>query len=278
MTSRIINIKLEYKVEKIYNQIIGFLKNYFRKNDISGAVIGISGGKDSTVVAKLLVDSIGKENVLGVLMPNREQKDISDSLEVCKCLDIDYTIIDISYSYSHILDSIQSNWDSDIPNIYGGYSKNGRSLKVSDKALTNIPPRIRMTTLYAIAQSLGYLVAGTGNKSERFIGWFTKWGDGACDINPIAHLTCTEVIKLGDYLGLPYKLVHKAPADGLTEKSDEENFGFTYQELDNLIEKIEQLNLTGRLSSPFTGIEEKILEIHDRSVHKSAPITLCKNE
>lgn len=263
---------------EIYNQIIESLKDYFKKNNIPGAVIGISGGKDSTIVAKLLVDAIGKENVLGILMPNGEQKDIDDSLEVCKCLDIDYTIIDISHSYRSILGSIESNLDSKVPNIHWMCSKNGRSLKVSDKALTNIPPRIRMTMLYAIAQSLGYLVVGTGNKSERFIGWCTKWGDMACDINPIAHLTCTEVVKLGDYLGLPYKLVHKAPADGLTEKSDEENFGFTYQELDNLIEKIEQLNLTGRLSSPFTDIEEKILEIHDRSFHKFAPITLCKNE
>lgn len=270
---------MEYKMIEIYNQIVEVLKDYFKKNNIPGAVIGISGGKDSTIVAKLLVDAIGKENVLGVLMPNGGQKDISDSLEVCKYLDIRHILINISRPFTSLLSSIErttleKSIDVGIPNLVS----DGSSIIISDKALTNIAPRIRMTILYAIAQSLGYLVVGTGNKSERFIGWGTKWGDMACDINPIAHLTCTEVVKLGDYLGLPYKLVHKAPADGLTEKSDEENFGFTYQELDNLIEKIEQLNLTGRLSSPFTDIEEKVLEIHDCSFHKFAPITLCKNE
>lgn len=258
-----------------YNQIIQFLRTYFEKTNGKGAVIGISGGKDSTIVAKLLVDAVGKENVLGVLMPNGEQKDIEDSKRVCELLDIDYTIVNISDAYESMIDGIQSVYDSNLPNVYGGYTKNGRSLSISDKALTNIPPRIRMTILYAIAQSLGYRVAGTGNKSEAFIGWFTKWGDGGCDIDPIAHLTCTEVIELGDYLGLPYDLVHKTPADGLTSKSDEENLGFTYAEIDRLIYKHDFLISTGYVIEPFTDREKEILKMHDRAYHKTSVIKLA---
>lgn len=257
-----------------YNQIIQFLRTYFEKTNGNGAVIGISGGKDSTIVAKLLVDAVGKENVLGVLMPNGEQKDIEDSKRVCELLDIDYTIVNISDAYESMIDGIQSVYDSNIPNIHGGYTKNGRNLSISDKALTNIPPRIRMTILYAIAQSLGYRVAGTGNKSEIFIGWFTKWGDGGCDIDPIAHLTCTEVIELGDYLGLPYDLVHKTPADGLTGKSDEENLGFTYAEIDHFINKYEAIISTGHIEEPFTMRDIEIEEMHDRAYHKTSVIKL----
>lgn len=257
-------------MEYIYNNIIDRLKEFQKRNHVNGYVIGVSGGKDSTVVAKLLVDAIGKENVLGVLMPNGEQKDIEDSKKVCKLLDIDYTIVNISDSYKCVINGIQSTYDSDLPNIHGGYTKNGKSLLISDKALTNIPPRIRTTVLYAIAQSLGYLVAGTGNKSERFVGWFTKWGDGAYDINPIAHLTCSQVIELGDYLGLPYDLVHKTPADGLTGKSDEDNLGFTYKELDSFIDKFEKAN--GYIY-PENKTESNILKMYFNSRHKFKPIT-----
>ena len=262
-------------MEKKYKEIVSFLKEYQERTCVKGYVLGCSGGKDSTVVAKLLVDAIGKENVLGVLMPNGEQKDIEDSKRVCELLDIDYTIVNISNAYESMIDGIQSVYDSNLPNIHGGYTKNGRSLLISDKALTNIPPRIRVTILYAIAQSLGYLVCGTGNKSEAFVGWFTKWGDGACDIDPIAHLTCTEVIELGDYLGLPYDLVHKTPADGLTGKSDEENLGFTYTEIDRLIYKQEFLVNTGYIIEPFTDREKEILKMHDRAYHKTSVIKLA---
>lgn len=257
-------------MENIYSNIIDRLKEFQERNHVNGYVLGISGGKDSTVVAKLLVDAIGKENVLGVLMPNGKQKDIEDSKRVCELLDIDYTIVNISDAYKCVIDEIQSIYDSDLPNIHGGYTKNGKSLLISDKALTNIPPRIRMTVLYAIAQSIGYLVAGTGNKSERFVGWFTKWGDGVCDINPIAHLTCSQVIELGDYLGLPYDLVHKTPADGLTGKSDEDNLGFTYKELDTLIKKFEE---SDEYLFPTNKIESNILDMFYGSRHKFRPVT-----
>ena len=249
-------------MNKIYNNIINRLKEFQERNHVNGYVLGISGGKDSTVVAKLLVDAIGKENVLGVLMPNGEQKDIDDSYKVCKYLNINYTVININDAFDGIVQQVNLSKIHTINN-------NEENIFLTEKSLTNVAPRIRMTTLYAIAQSLGYLVAGTGNKSERFVGWFTKWGDYACDINPIAHLTCAEVIALGDYLELPYDLVHKTPADGLTGKSDEENLGFTYKELDSLIKKSESPDYY----IPTNQKEKDILSMHYNCFHKFNVIT-----
>lgn len=250
-------------MNKIYNNIINRLKEFQERNHVNGYVLGISGGKDSTVVAKLLVDAIGKENVLGVLMPNGEQKDIDDSYKVCEYLNINYTIININDAFDGIVQQVNLSKIHTVNN-------NEENIFLTEKSLTNVAPRIRMTTLYAIAQSLGYLVAGTGNKSERFVGWLTKWGDGACDINPIAHLTCTEVIELGDYLGLPYDLVHKTPADGLTGKSDEDNLGFTYKELDSLIKKFESPDYY----IPVNQKERNMLSMHYNCFHKFNVITL----
>lgn len=262
-------------MEEKYNQIISFLKKYLEQSKAFGYVIGISGGKDSTVVAKLLVDAVGKKKVLGILMPNGEQEDISDSFKVCELLDIDYQIVNIKDSYNKILYQIMAdnhpNFPGDI-NYKATTEKTLSTYYVTKKAESNIAPRLRMTTLYAIAQSLGYLVCGTGNKSERFIGWFTKWGDYACDINPIAHLTCTEVIELGDYLNLPYDLVHKVPADGLTGKSDEENIGLSYEIIDHMItEGWYPFELPVETAKKFN-------KLHKSSLHKFSPITLCENE
>lgn len=237
-----------------YEKIVSLLKKYQERTHANGYVLGISGGKDSTVVAKLLVDAVGKENVLGVLMPNGKQVDIEDSYAVCEFLGINYTNVNINDAFDGIIQQIHL---SKIVTV-DGHEEN---IPVTKKALTNVPPRIRMTTLYTIAQSLGYLVAGTGNRSEQFIGWFTKWGDGACDINPIAHLTCTEVIELGDYLELPYELVHKTPADGLTGKSDEDNFGFTYSDLDKM------LMCPNKMVIPEE-VHDKIMELHMSTRHK----------
>lgn len=254
-------------MEKEYKKIISFLKNYQTHTNARGYVLGISGGKDSTIVAKLLVDAIGKENVLGVLMPNGEQADIEDSYTVCDFLGINYTVVNIENAFDELIHQIDV---SKITTVEG----NEENIPVTKKALTNVPPRIRMTILYTIAQSVGYRVAGTSNASELFIGWGTKWGDLASDINPISQLTCSEVISLGDYMGLPYDLIHKTPADGLTGKSDEENFGFTYQELDVLIEKMERLDRTGHLKSPFTEIESQILKLHEAAYHKDHVIKI----
>lgn len=262
-------------MKEIYEGIVSFLKNYQERTHVKGYVLGISGGKDSTVVAKLLADSIGKENVLGVLMPDGEQKDINDSIRVCEFLNIQYLKVNIESTFLTLLNSIERTVLKDSINVgIPNSTSNGVNIIISEKALTNVAPRIRMTILYSIAQSLGYLVAGTGNRSEQFIGWFTKWGDGACDINPISQLTCSEVISLGDYMGLPYDLIHKTPADGLTGKSDEENFGFTYKELDTLIVKQRNLTCTGRIQCAFTEQELKILKLHEAAYHKDHVIKI----
>lgn len=139
--------------------------------------------------------------------------------------------------------------------------------ELSDTTCNNIPPRLRMTVLYTVAQSYpGERVVGTGNKSEHYVGWCTKWGDMASDFNPIAHLTCSQVIELGDYLGLPHELVHKTPSDGITGKSDEDNFGFTYKELNSFLSGSETiLN-----PSTFGSIQGR----HIKSLHKDKVITL----
>ena len=259
--------------EKIYNKIIKGIRDYCTNTGCRGFTIGISGGKDSTVVAKLLVDAIGADKVLGVLMPNGEQYDIKDSIKVCKLLGINYHTVNIRNIYNSILSAIHEPQSSQTkmimypnrtflpetePQDRVATTNNGFEFQVSPKARTNISPRLRMTVLYAIAQSIGYRVCGTGNKSEHYIGWYTKWGDGACDFNPIANLTCTEVVELGHYLGLPAELVDKTPADGLTGKSDEENFGFTYKELD---EYLTCLSITPN--------SNKFIKMNEKSQHKT---------
>lgn len=241
-------------------EIINWLNEYKETTNCKGVVLGVSGGKDSTVVAMLSKLIFGDE-ILGVIMPNGIQKDIDDAIKVCEILHINYRIVNINDAYKNLLDSIE-------------YCPGLASLEITNKAKTNIPPRLRMTTLYAIAQTLGYRVIGTGNASERYIGWFTKYGDGGCDLNPIAHLTCTEVIELGKQLceefNLPIDLIVKKPADGLTGKSDEENFGFTYKQLDDYIRLVDGL---GNIE-----IDEKIEKLHKYSEHKlNMPCTLLKD-
>lgn len=231
-------------MKEVYDKLIKGIQDYCEDTGCKGFCIGISGGKDSTVVAKLLVDALGKDKVLGVLMPNGDQVDINDSYKVVDLLNIKYTIINIKSILNISLDVI------DIP--------------ITEKAITNLLARIRMCNLYAIAQSIGYRVCGTGNLSEKYIGWFTKWGDGACDFNPIANLTCTEVMELGHYMGLPDNLVYKEPADGLTGKSDEDNFGFTYKELDSFIRD-------PKIISPNS---YKFIDMHIKSRHKLIPYEL----
>lgn len=220
------------------------MTEFKEKNNVKGVVLGLSGGKDSTVVAMLAIKVFGKDSVLPILMPNGNQADIQDSLDIHKTLwgDKEPLIVNIQSAYDSII--LQS-----VPVI------------ISDKAKTNIPPRIRMTVEYAIAQSLGYLVIGTGNASETYIGWSTKFGDSACDFNPIANLTCSEVKQIGLELakefGLSDKFINKTPSDGLTMKSDESNFGFTYDELDNYL-------LNGVKSDNYSKIEN----MHKWSEHK----------
>lgn len=229
-----------------YTRLTEGLKKYKAETSCKGVVLGISGGKDSTAVAMLLKKVWG-DNVVGVIMPNGDQKDLSDCLEIVKTLNLKNYVINIKDTVDSIITS--------------------SPVKLTDKAKSNIPPRVRMTTLYSIAQTLGYQVAGTGNLSERYIGWTTKWGDSAYDFNPIGKITCSMVVELGKQLckefGLDEKYVLKTPADGLTGKTDEENFGFTYQKLDKAL-------IWGYMTETPEDVEAlvKIKKMHKESEHK----------
>jgi len=230
-----------FNASKESENIIKWIRDYFKNHsNAKGAIIGISGGKDSSIVAKLLVEALGKERVFGVLIPNGVQKDISDSLNIVDILGINHKIVNIEKAYNGLLEGIAED-------------------NLSIDAKINIPPRLRMTTLYAIGSSMHYRVCGTGNKSEGFVGYTTKWGDNAYDFNPIGDLTTEEVIALGDSLGLPYELVHKTPSDGLSGKSDEEKLGFTYKQINDYIEK----GSCGDME-----IDEKIRLKHEYNTHK----------
>lgn len=216
-------------------KVLDWMNDFKSKNNVKGVVLGLSGGKDSTVVAMLAKKVLG-DNVLAVLMPNGEQKDINDSVAIAKKLKLNYTIVNIKTCFDSLIKEINRSACVCIPNEGPAFLD---YIDITEKSKTNIAPRLRMTTLYGIAQSLGYLVIGTGNYSEYMVGWTTKFGDSACDFNPIGHLTCTEVIEIGKELatefGLDEKYIVKKPADGLTNKTDEDNLGFTYKELDDYL-------------------------------------------
>jgi len=210
------------KAEIIKNELVKWLQEWFKKNgEGCKAVVGISGGCDSTVVAALCAEAIGKENVLGVLMPNVKQADIEDSHRVVEALGIDSITIPITMPVIGIIQQLDH-----------------AGIKVSDQTSTNLPARIRMATLYAVSQSVKGRVINTSNYSERAIGWGTRWGDTVGDVCPLAMLTKTEVREIGHtFSQIPKDLIDKAPADGLTGKTDEDNFGFSYEVLDQYLTK-----------------------------------------
>ena len=240
----------KYRDEKIKNvdSIILELRRACERNGIKGAVIGISGGKDSTIVAKLMVECLGRENVFGVLMPNGLQKDIDDSKRVVELLGIRHTTVNIGRAFNALYE------DLNIALI-------NHSKGVSEPSRINIAPRIRMTVLYAVAQSMGngWRVIGTTNKSEDYIGWLTKWGDGGVDFEPIIDFTVSEFRQLGLNLGLPKDLVCKVPVDGLVDGSDEDRIGFSYDILDKYIVE----GTTGNAD-----LDMKIDRMHEYSEHK----------
>lgn len=258
--------------QKEIQRIKDWLLDYKKTTKCKGVVLGLSGGKDSTVVA-MLVKAVWGDNMLCLLMPNGEQKDISDSLAIADALRVPHKIVNIETIYNSLI-HVTENSIAEVPkNVFHGKTVYERDYvqncpRITEKAKTNIPPRIRMTILYAVAQTRGYRVAGTGNLSEAYIGWFTKWGDGAHDFNPIAHLTCSEVIEIGKELakeyGLDEKYIVKTPADGLSGKSDEENFGFSYAELDRHI----RTNPSERVDGTLDG--QKIERKHSETAHKRA--------
>lgn len=204
---------------KVKNDCVKWIQDWFEVNGKGcKAVIGLSGGKDSSVVAALCVEALGKENVMGVLMPNGEQFDIDVSLALVEHLDINHVIINIKDAYDGMVGQLTKYFDS-----FEGQAK------------VNMPPRLRMTALYAVSQTINGRVANTCNLSEDWVGYSTKFGDCAGDFSPLSKLTVQEVKAVGRELGLPSMFVDKVPIDGLQGKTDEDNLGFTYATLDRYI-------------------------------------------
>ena len=236
-------------------KIISWIRDYFAKNSwAKGAILGMSGGKDSLVVAKLCAEALGRDHVLGVIMPNGNMKDIDDAVESCKIMGIDYKVVNISSVYNDILNIVTPVIKEKVE-------------KVNSITTINIAPRVRMTVLYSIGASLDYLVANTSNLSEFEVGYTTKWGDNVGDFAPIANFTKSEVCEIGLLLGLPEKLVNKTPSDGLSGMSDEQNMGFLYKDLDEFIR-------TGKV-----GLEhDKISKSHKNSEHKRLGVCKYQND
>ncbi len=233
-------------------EVVSWMKEYLKNAKADGIVLGMSGGKDSLVVAKLATLACGNSKVLGIIMPNGKMKDKSIAIDSCKLLRIPYMIIDIKKQYDGIL-----------KNTNKVINEQGREL--TTQTTINIAPRVRTTTLYAIAQSMNYMVANTSNLSESMVGYTTKWGDNVGDIGPISEFTKTEVCQMGLLLGLPAKYINKLPDDGLSGVTDEEKFGFTYAELDKFIRK-------GEKGPNFTKIEK----LHKYSEHKRSGVAVFK--
>ena len=204
-----------FNAEKTKDQCVQWIRDFFEENGKGcNAVLGISGGKDSSVAAALCVEALGKDRVIGVLMPKGEQFDIDMAYLLVNHLGIKHYEINIKDAFDGLIGSMP------------------KDLELSVQTMTNIAPRIRMTTLYAVSQSCNGRVVNTCNLSEDWVGYSTRYGDAAGDFSPMCHLTVTEVKEIGRLLGLPDVLVDKVPIDGLCGKTDEENLGFTYAELD----------------------------------------------
>ena len=215
-----------FNAEKIKNDCVAWIRDFFEKNGKGcNAVLGISGGKDSSVVAALCVEALGKDRVIGVLMPNGEQHDIDCAYALVNHLGIKHYVVNIKDAVEGLKAAIPAE------------------LQLSFQSTSNIPPRIRMSTVYAISQSCNGRVANTCNLSEDYVGYSTRYGDSVGDFSPLSRLTVQEVKAIGHLLGLPSELVEKTPIDGLCGKTDEDNLGFTYAELDRYIR-------TGEIDDP----------------------------
>lgn len=207
-----------FNAQKVKDDCVNWIKEFFAANGPDcNAVVGISGGKDSSVAAALCVEALGRDRVIGVLMPKGEQHDIDCARQLVEHLGIKSYEINIKDA----VDGLMANMPD--------------GLEISAQTVTNIPPRVRMTTLYAVSQSQNGRVVNTCNLSEDWVGYSTRYGDAAGDFSPMSNLTVTEVKEIGHLLGLPRNLVEKTPIDGLCGKTDEENLGFTYAVLDKYI-------------------------------------------
>ncbi len=207
-----------FDVEYVTKECIKWIQDFFEKNGKGcNAIVGISGGKDSSTAAALCVEALGRDRVIGVLMPCGEQHDIDMAYMLVKHLGIKHYVVNVKDAVEGALNALPED------------------MEISVQTKTNLPARIRMATLYAVAQSQNGRVVNTCNLSEDWVGYSTRYGDAAGDFSPLSHITVTEIREMGYYLGLPKELIEKTPIDGLSGKTDEENLGFTYEELDKYI-------------------------------------------
>ncbi|MBQ6813493.1 MAG: NAD(+) synthase [Methanobrevibacter sp.] len=228
---------------EVKNQCVEWIQNFFEENGQGcNAIVGISGGKDSSVVAALCVEALGRERVIGVLMPNDIQSDIGCAKLLVNHLNIKHYIINVKDSVNGVLNQLEL-----------------AGIEISEQTRINLQPRIRMSTLYAVSQSNNGRVANTCNLSEDWVGYATRYGDSAGDFSPLSNLTVTEVKQIGKILNLPSELVNKVPIDGLSNQSDEEKLGFTYDVLDKYIR-------TGEISDKKT--KDRIDYLHNLNKFK----------
>ena len=207
-----------FDAQKVKDECVSWIRKFFEENGPGcNAVLGISGGKDSSVVAALCVEALGRDRVIGVLMPNGEQADIDCAYQLVRHLGIRHYVVNIRGAVDGLLAAMP------------------QGLALTDQTRNNIPARVRMATVYAVSQSNNGRVANTCNLSENWVGYSTRYGDDAGDFSPLSNLTVTEVKAIGHLLGLPENLVEKVPIDGLCGKTDEDNLGFTYAALDRYI-------------------------------------------
>lgn len=241
MRQRILEVNIEIQ------HIVDWIKEYFVKNGNKDtkAVIGMSGGKDSTIAATLLVRALGADRVVGVLMPNDYQADIEEAQDICDYLGIKWYEIDIGPTYRTLCRDFAELTD----------------LEVDSRIETNTPARLRMTTLYMVAAAVGGRVCCTDNASESYIGYSTKYGDLAGDFAPLRDYYVREVLAIGEGLGLAQRWVYKTPTDGMCGKTDEENIGLTYAEMD-------AYNLDG--VTPSYDKLRIMTDMHNRNRHKNA--------
>ncbi len=231
-----------FDAQKVKDQCVAWIRDFFEQNGKGcNAVLGISGGKDSSVAAALCVEALGKDRVIGVLMPCGEQHDIDMAYLLCDHLGIRRYEINIKAAVDGILGAFPED------------------LALTEQTKVNLSPRIRMATVYAVSQSCNGRVVNTCNLSEDWVGYSTRYGDAAGDFSPMAKLTVAEVKQIGALLGLPEVLVEKVPIDGLCGKTDEDNLGFTYAVLDRYIR-------TGEIDDP--AVKERIDTLHERNLFK----------
>lgn len=240
-------------LKKEMENSIAWIKQYVENSGAKGIIIGNSGGKDSATVLAMATKAIGSENILAVSMPcNSQNSDFEDAKLVAEKFEVKFIKVDLTNCYNEMEKEINSKIE----------------LNLSKESTVNIKPRLRMTTLYGIAQSLNYLVIGTGNLCEAMVGYTTKWGDNSSDFNPIGNFTVDEVLEIGKMLGVPEKILKKAPNDGLGGLTDEEKMGIKYSQIAEMIE-------TGNTEEKA---KQEIIKRYKNSKHKRQLVPVYKFE